>query len=1565
MAGYTAKHHQSAEHQQSPEPVGYRINVRFLWIMMAVGVVIILGGASLHQLQLRRNSDVLRQNMITIRERGDVRESIKAHRQFLMMFPDDPDALEGLGELLAEKATTSDTMLRAFLAFENALRVDAKRDSARRHLVALSIRLRRFTDALNHVKVLRGRSPADAELAFQQGRCHEGLGEYDEAAKLYAESIVLSDETVDFYVRLTNLILQQQAALNLKEVDPLSRDSATFNEVAAEIMDNAVEKSHPAHRAYLARADFHRTQQNLDAAENDIAEALQLAENDTDVLLVAAQLAMDRAAIAVSSGNSAEATRFRELASEYASRGADRDLRQSLILSQISVDTGNFQEAITRLQKARMQAPEILQLAASNKRTEAAITGQQIVFMLADLLITQATTNLSDSSPDPFEESREIINLLQTTPSVEPLRVFLEGRIFVGNRLWNQAARAFEQARHGPHHLVDLVQRIDLQLSACYQALENPSARILALRRSVATSPLWPGGRIELANALTDAGRLDEAIEEYRTLSRISATPLNLVRLLILQQANYPAERRDWSEAERIIAFARPIFSDVPEVSVLEAELLTQQNQFGKATVVLEEAAARFPNTVAIPAAQSVLALQRPGLEKAARIETALNVLDSATTRLGRHVELDLARATVAAGMGGTDGQHLLQTIRKSDTYDADDCVRLYTGLVRAAEKLEAPQLVVGFWKHIADIRPSHLAAHREIAQRSWQDEAVSQSALEAVRRIEGPEGPNGDFAEGAVLVAQLRANAAPITADSPRMDKATKAKQLLARAVLNRPAWTAIPRAQGEVERLSGNADEAFRLFQTAMELGDHSPELVMLVVRGYMERKRFDEADQILAELAETQPELISGELARMAWVVAWQRNQFDRAIGMAGTAAGTSNNFQDQIWLSELRFARGQRGSEVEQPLDEAIRQAPSAPEPWFAKVIYLLRVSRIDDAEATIEHAADSIRPEDVAVTVGRCYELMSDFSSIEKHYLALAEKHYRAAVDSAPDGDVSRIITLADFYSRHADFAQAVKLIDQLLDPKTASPEFAVAWARRRKARMIAARGYFDDTTRALELLKLNETPGTEPDVFDKRTRAEILAQRRTRKDRLAAIQILEELSQLRQGEPADVFRLAVLYNDNGDWRNSRRVMLDLVTTDPPDPAHVGFFVEQLVRHDELNDAGLWMNQLETLQPGTIRTVLTKARLLAAVNRSAEAAELVLNFLTERRQVVFDLEEVLEQENAEDALRMINEWLRKRSGFKNSGVLQQAQALVRQQQTAEAVALLREHVKLQDLTDAAQAAFTFISASLLEDIGELAAAEDLFRQYMNLSSQPPMAVFTLAKFLSRNGQVEQALALCEKTADTTTSALFAAGTVSVVSQGDVTPDQLRQVDEWIITALENKSESPTCLVALGDLRLLQRRFGEAEALYRTVLTKNDQNLVALNNLAWLLTHVEGRSAQALDLINRAIELGGQQAALLDTRAMVYLAAGKASAALEDLREAYDGKDAAIGHLHLAIAHLMTDDTEMAAAALADAERCGLKSKSLHPLEREKLERVRKVLDRHRGYGKKSPNSPQTS
>ena len=99
-------------------------------------------------------------------------------------------------------------------------------------------------------------------------------------------------------------------------------------------------------------------------------------------------------------------------------------------------------------------------------------------------------------------------------------------------------------------------------------------------------------------------------------------------------------------------------------------------------------------------------------------------------------------------------------------------------------------------------------------------------------------------------------------------------------------------------------------------------------------------------------------------------------------------------------------------------------------------------------------------------------------------------------------------------------------------------------------------------------------------------------------------------------------------------------------------------------------------------------------------------------------------------------------------------------------------------------------------------------------------------------------------------------------------------------------------------------------------------------------------------------NHDIALAGPLPSLLDTRAIVLLAAGKPDLAVRDLELAASEKPSPVFHFHKAQAHSDLGQFESAARELTLAEALGLSGDAIHPSERDKLERLRESLEPHR-------------
>jgi tetratricopeptide (TPR) repeat protein len=254
------------------------------------------------------------------------------------------------------------------------------------------------------------------------------------------------------------------------------------------------------------------------------------------------------------------------------------------------------------------------------------------------------------------------------------------------------------------------------------------------------------------------------------------------------------------------------------------------------------------------------------------------------------------------------------------------------------------------------------------------------------------------------------------------------------------------------------------------------------------------------------------------------------------------------------------------------------------------------------------------------------------------------------------------------------------------------------------------------------------------------------------------------------------------------------------------------------------------------------------------------------------------------------------------------------------------------------------------ARLLDQFGFARQAEGAYRADIARAPKEPELVLALASFLARQARIDEAIEILKKAWTTCPPERVALIAVGIYDTPSASEAHKSQIETWLVEALQQHPEAAGLLPKLAAIRLRQGRSDEAETLLRRTLASNPDDPQALNDLAWVLSQREPSKLQeALELINRAIDVAGENPFLLDTRAVIFLQLRQPDPALQDL-----GKSLALrpssraSYFHLARAHLMAGKHASSLAAFRRAEELGLKLETVDPLEREAYQKLRQEL-----------------
>jgi predicted Zn-dependent protease len=241
--------------------------------------------------------------------------------------------------------------------------------------------------------------------------------------------------------------------------------------------------------------------------------------------------------------------------------------------------------------------------------------------------------------------------------------------------------------------------------------------------------------------------------------------------------------------------------------------------------------------------------------------------------------------------------------------------------------------------------------------------------------------------------------------------------------------------------------------------------------------------------------------------------------------------------------------------------------------------------------------------------------------------------------------------------------------------------------------------------------------------------------------------------------------------------------------------------------------------------------------------------------------------------------------------------------------------------------------------LYSSIGAHAEAENWFRRLIELT---PNGYVPVVQTLLAQEKREEAIELCLRISNNKPTPEMAILIAQVMTATDEPIDELPEAQAAIESAMQDHDENIDLFHAEAVRRASQGQYDDAIELFRRILAKDPNNVLALNNFATVLAERPNQRGEALQHIQRAIEIAGRKPSLLDTQGTILLKIGQTDESIACLEEATAGGAAdARYYLHLAAAYQQAQRSSDAQRMLTEARAFGLEKFVLTADDRQLL------------------------
>ena len=1153
-----------SSYEQHTRDAGLRpVNFRFL-IIATTTLVVMLGFVhGLHVYQMGRlGTHLLKQadDALAVRK---LDEAVRHLRGYLLLVPDDREVKEKLAFALTDSAKTVNQRYEAFLFLEQLLKDDPAQHELRRRLIDLLMSGGRFTDAIEHLKLLLANAPGDDQLHLLLARSYAAVGENLRAVASYEKAMRCAPRNLITYEELAELL---HARMNEAEK-------------ARNVIDQMVASRTNSHEVYLARARFNQRHGKLESTLADALQALQFGPDVPEVLQFVAGL--------IAAGGD----RDNKFNIDQVHAGLIRALEQNssdvglrVAIAQLDAHRGRYDLAEQRLRKAIQDGSQDLQLG----------------WRLAEMLIAQSK----------LDEARLEVARLGELKLAKPLEQYLAARIAMTEGHWLEAIRKFESVRHSAAMVPTLLPQISLCLGSCYENLGHVEQQLAAYRDATKLNESSVAARLGLARSLARMGRTSDALLHYDQVRQLPGVEIQIARLLIQRNLKLPVSERNWDDAEKVLDTAAR--TDLENSLVVRSFMLVARDQGPQALELLERGIERHPGHAGLRVALAETHFQMGNMSQAE------SVIFDAEQTLGNRVEILLARIRYAAALTGDAAKaRLLELEESAKKFSGVTQLTVWRALAASGAAVGDTERWRTYLEAVAKKSPDDLEVIQSLYSAALQAGSTDEVErwLQEIRRIQGDDGPETQLAVAQRLIMSADQRAA---ADKESIDKGAtangaaanaeadeetleQARDLLNKVAVQMPGCPRVALGLAHLESLAGNEDLAIDHYSQAIDFGETNPEVFNRMIQLLYKQSRYTEAADVVERLKNSAAVSLTGELGRVAAEVSIRSKDLEQAGRFADLAVSSeSPDYRDHLWRGQILWAAGQ-SERAEVCLRRAIELAPEQNEPWIALIQFLGRNGRTEEAQQEMSNLRARLSVEDAPFTLGQCYQALNQPQE--------AEQQYQLALKAKPNNE-QVLWTLAQLYLGKARWPEAEDLLRRLI---ALNPSASVAASTRRDAAMVLTmRHGYPGYQEGLALLEQNlaNAGGT---TADRRMKAMLLGTRPSHSLRREAIAILETLDENSQLTREDQISLIRMYIAENDVDQARPYMTSLLQSHGNNPEYLALCVRMLLQHGEASDAVmLWLEKLEQLQPDQFRTIELRARVLAAQNKVDEAVTMLRN-----------------------------------------------------------------------------------------------------------------------------------------------------------------------------------------------------------------------------------------------------------------------------------------------------------------------------------------------------------------